>query len=140
MKGTNTVRFLITAVMILFAAFLVLTSCGGTDASVASRNLSQAADQFEITRRVVFYNGISGEYILTIEGRCSILDQGNQLELTCMTGPESFKKHFLGLSDNVTYFAEQLEGEDVSLYRYRVIFKPETIIPDIDLETSLDDG
>jgi hypothetical protein len=126
---------LVLALVIMVA----ISGCSGTDANVASRNLSQAADQFEITRRVVFYNGITGEYILTVEGRCSIFDQGYQLELTCKTGDDDYKKHFLGLSDNVTYFAEQLKGEDVSVYRYRVIFKPEVIIPDIDLETSLDD-
>ncbi|WP_456151163.1 beta-sandwich lipoprotein, partial [Acinetobacter sichuanensis] len=35
------------------------------DAQVASKNLSYAADNFELDRRVVFYNGITGEYILT---------------------------------------------------------------------------
>ena len=118
--------------IILVIALAILISGCARDADVASRNLSQAADMFEITRRVVFYNGISGEYILVVEGRCSILDQGNQLELTCKTGEDSYKKHFLGLSDNVTYFAEQLESSDVSVYRYKVIFKPTTIIPDID--------
>ena len=124
----------------LVTMLVILTSCGGTDANVASRNLSTAADMFEIDRRVVFLNGITGEYILVVEGRCSIYDEGHQLELTCKTGPESYKKHFLGLSDNVTYFAEQIEGQDLSVYRYRVIFKPETIIPNIDLETSLGGG
>jgi len=57
--------------------------------------------------------------------------------VTCKTGANSFKKHFLGLSDNVTYFAEQIDGAGVSVYRYRVIFKPESIIPNIDLETSM---
>ena len=107
-----------------------------TDATVASANLSKAADMFEIERRVVFLNGITDEYILTIEGRCSIEDSSRQLEVTCKTGPAEFKKHFLGLSDNVTYFAEQMEGGNVSVYRYRVIFKPESIIPDVDLATS----
>ena len=124
-------------VAVLFTMLVFGVACGGTDASVASKNLSKSADMFEISRRVVFYNGITGEYILTVEGRCSIYDQGNQLELTCRTGPEAYKKHFLGLSDNVTYFAEQLESQDVSVYRYRVVFKPEVIIPDIDLEISL---
>ena len=126
--------------ILLVTMLVILTSCGGTDANVASRNLSTAADMFEIDRRVVFLNGITGEYILVVEGRCSIYDEGHQLELTCKTGPESYKKHFLGLSDNVTYFAEQIEGQDLSVYRYRVIFKPETIIPNIDLETSLGGG
>ena len=54
--------------------------------------------------------------------------------VTCMTGQEEFKKHYLGLSDNVTYFAEQLDSAKVSRYHYKVIFKPLTIIPDIDIE------
>lgn len=120
------------------AASLALAGCD-TDAKVASHNLSKAADQFEIDRRIVFYNGITGEYMLTLEGRCSIEDQGNQLEVTCKTAEDQYKKHFLGLSDNVTYFAEQLQVADVSVYRYRVVFKPETIVPSVDLETSLDD-
>lgn len=113
------------------ALVLALAGCD-RDAQVASRNLSRAADMFEIERRVVFYNGITSDYVLSIEGRCSIADQGNQLEVTCKTGPDGYKKHFLGLSDNVTYFAEQLEPKDVSVYHYRVIFKPQTIIPDVD--------
>lgn len=121
----------------LIAAGIALAGCD-TDAAVASRNLSKAAEMFEIDRRVVFYNGITNEYMLTIEGRCSIEDQGTQLEVTCKTGPEQFKKHFLGLSDNVTYFAEQLQQASASVYRYRVVFKPETLIPNVDIETSLD--
>lgn len=110
----------------------LLTACN--DADIASRNLSKAADNFEIDRRVVFYNGITGAYILTIEGRCSLgnYDKSRELTVTCKTGPDAYKKHFLGLSDNVTFFAEQLEPKDVSTYHYRVVFKPQTIIPDVD--------
>ena len=113
--------------------------CGcDTDSRVVSRNLSKAADQFEINRRVVFYNGITDSYMLTIEGRCSIKADGKdgQLEVTCKTGDTSYKKHFLGLSDNVTYFVEQLEPAKASAYHYKVIFKPQTILPDIDLKMS----
>lgn len=117
----------------LFASALVLTGCG-RDADIASRNLSVAADQFQIDRRVVFYNGITGEYMLTVEGRCSLgnNDSAGQLTITCKTGEDQYKKHFLGLSDNVTYFVEQLEPKKVSAYHYKVIFKPQSIIPDVD--------
>jgi hypothetical protein len=118
-------------IYVLSVMVLVLAACT-TDADVASENLSKAAEQFEIDRRVVFINGITDTYLLSIEGKCSIEDQGNQLEVTCKTGEDQFKKHFLGLSDNISYFVEQLEGADVSVYNYRVIFKPEVIIPDID--------
>ena len=94
-------------ILALTIALPLFAACA-PDAEVASRNLSRAADMFEIDRRVIFYNGITGEYMLSLEGRCSIEDQQNQLEVTCKTGHKIFKKHFLGLSDNVTYFAEQL--------------------------------
>lgn len=120
----------------LIGALGIAAVAGCTDADIASKNLSKAADQFEINRRVVFYNGITGSYILSIEGLCSLgnYDSAGQLTVTCKTGPNSFKKHFLGLSDNVTFFAEQIEGADVSTYHYRVIFKPQTIIPDVDFK------
>jgi hypothetical protein len=116
-------------------AALALSACE-RDAKVASYNLSVAADQFEIDRRIVFYNGITSDYMLVIEGRCSIEDQGNQLEVTCKLGEEEFKKHFLGLSDNVTYFAEQIAMADVSVYHHRIIFKPQSILPDVDFRGS----
>lgn len=118
---------------------LTLAACQD-DAIVASNNLSKAADNFEVTRRVVFMNGITDQYMLEIIGLCSIEDQGNQLEVTCKTGSNGIKKHFLGLSDNVTYFVEQLEERDVNLYHYRVTFKPQGIIPDIDLRLSGSDA
>jgi len=107
-----------------------------TDAEMASQNISKAADYFEINRRIIFYNGITDNYMLTIEGRCSIKkdNQDNQLEVTCKTSPTEYKKHFLGISDNVTYFVEQLEYANVSVYQYRVVFKPSAIMPDIEVK------
>lgn len=120
---------------IAILALAVLAGC--TDADIASQNLSKAADNFEVNRRIVFYNGITGGYILTIEGLCSLgnYDSARELTVTCKTGPRDFKKHFLGLSDNVTFFAEQIESANVSAYHYRVVFKPQAIIPDFDLRT-----
>ena len=118
-----------------FILMIVLIVSCSTDADMASYNLSKEAEMFNINRRVVFYNGITGEYILVIEGFCSIevVSIDGQLELTCKTGPSIFKKHYLGLSDNVTYFAEQIDSAGVDTYHYKVIFKPKSIIPDIDL-------
>ena len=121
----------------LVAVMGLLASGCQTDADVASYNLSQAAEMFEINRRVVFINGITDNYLLVIEGRCSIeADTADvQLEVTCKTAPEGYKKHFLGLSDNVTYMVEQLDDAEVDVYNYRVVFKPDVIAPDIDYRT-----
>lgn len=122
--------------VIALAMLGALAGCDN-DARVASRNLSQAADNFEISRRIVFYNGITGDYMLSLEGRCSFnADNARKLDVTCKTSPNEYKKHSLGLSDNVTYFSEQLAGADVSVYHYRVTFKPQTILPDVDFRGS----
>lgn len=112
---------------------LALSGCED-QAQIASRNVSKAADNFQVLRRVVFYNSIRDVYMLSIEGLCSILDQGKQLEVTCKVGEGDFKKHFLGLSDNVTYFAEQMETISVSVYHHKVIFRPQTFLPEIELD------
>lgn len=132
---TKTMNKLRTALTALALVGAVLLSGCATDADVASRNLSKSAEMFEVPRRVVFFNGITDAYLLSIEGLCSIDADSvdSQLEVTCKTGDGEFKKHFLGLSDNVTYFVEQLDPSGVSDTRYRVIFKPSIIIPDIDI-------
>jgi len=113
------------------ALAVFLAGCS-SDADVASENLSKDAEQFKIQRRVVFFNGITDTYLLSIEGRCSIEDDGGQLEVTCKLGDDQFKKHFLGLSDNVSYFVEQMDAADVSTDHYKVVFKPESIVPDVE--------
>jgi hypothetical protein len=126
---------------VILTAFTVMTMgvvmAGCTsEADTVSENLSKSADSFEVQRRVVFVNGITDKYLLSIEGLCSITDEGKQLEVTCKVGEGQYKKHFLGLSDNVTYFVEQTDAKFEDAYHYKVLFRPETIIPDIDLQTS----
>jgi len=117
----------------ILIAVLIIAGC--TDAMVASTNISRAADQFEIYRRVVFYNGITDTYILMIEGYCSVgIDEDGDFFVVVKVDNGQFLKHYLGLSDNVTYFAEQIEASKVSTQRYRVVFKPSVIVPAIDIE------
>lgn len=129
------ITFAVLPVLVLIGA-----ACTNTKADVASRNLSKAAEQFEVERRIVFFNGITDKYLLVVEGRCSVETSdsalGGSLEVTCKIGPDAYKKHFLGLSDNVSYFVEQTEVIDVDEYHYRVIFRPETIVPDLEVDTS----
>jgi len=81
---------------------------------------------------VVFYNGITGDYILTVEGYLAIIvDTDGDLVITVKTDNGNVMKHYLGLSDNVTYFSEAIDSTDVSMNHYRVIFKPEVIVPTI---------
>lgn len=53
------------------AACAIALTTGCSDANVALRKLSKAADNFEVNRRIVFYNRITDTYLLSIEGICS---------------------------------------------------------------------
>lgn len=121
--------------LIVGALGLAVLLAGCTEADVASHNLSKDADYFKINRRIVFINGITDKYLLTVEGRCSLgnSDKPREISVTCKTGENTYKKHFVGLSDNVTYVTEQLGDAQVSVYNYKVVFRPETIVPDIDV-------
>lgn len=130
MKISKKIAASIAGVLLLGTA---LAGCT-TAADNASYNLSQEADNFKIEREIVFYNGITGEYIQSIQGFCSITDAGSQLEVVCREGEDAYTKDFLGLSDNVTYFALQTEAKDVSLYHRKIFIRPETVIPDFEFD------
>lgn len=112
-----------------------ISACGQNDADVASKNLSTAADNFEIYRQVVFYNGITGENIAEVDGFCSIgnSDSVGRVSITCKMEDGSFIKNYLGLSDNVTWFVLQATGAHVSTQHYRVVWKPSTFVPNVDV-------
>jgi hypothetical protein len=114
-----------------------LSACS-SQADTVSHNLSKDADSFKITRQIVFYNGITGQYVAEVTGRCSIgnNDDSGKLSYTCKVGPNQYIKNYLGLSDNVTWFALQVKPATSDPFHYTVIFKPESIVPNVDLQTS----
>lgn len=123
--------------LLIIAGVMALILAGCTEADTVNHNISKSSDSFEVNRRVVFFNGITDKYLLTIEGLCSLnVNDNATLRVTCKTDKDEYKRHYLGLSDNVSYFVEQIDGANVDPFHYRVIFRPETIVPDIDIQTS----
>lgn len=122
-----------------------LSACDETDSKVVNANLDTAAEQFEINRRIVAVNSITDEYLLTIEGRCDISykDTPQRGIVTCKVadgdGQDAYKRHTVTLADNVTLVSEQVEAVNASAYHYRVIYKPQTMIPDVDFKGSTKD-
>lgn len=118
------------------AAGLTIAGCTSA-ADTANENLSKAAENFEVPRRIVGINGITDEVLFTVEGFCSIENDGAKLDVICKVSEDGdVERTTLGLSDNVTYVSTQIGSVEVDLFRPRVIFRPETIIPDFDLSTS----
>lgn len=125
-----------TLLLILAVLMLVLTGCGSA-ADKANENLSKAAENFEVPRRITAINGITNDVLFTVEGFCSyeVPDNGT-FEAICKQPDGSIERTTLYLSDNVTFVSTQIGGVKVDLFRSRVIFRPETIIPNFDLSTS----
>lgn len=124
-------------VIAFFFALLFLAGCSSESDTVSS-NISNEADNYKVYRDVVFYNGITDKYIAEVKGFCALGndDKSGELSYTCKVGEDKYIKNFLGLSDNVTYFALQTDPSTVSAYHYEVNFRPETIIPDVQFRHS----
>lgn len=121
-------------VIAIAASALIIAGCQD-DAGVAAYNMEKAADNFEINRRVIFYNTWTDTVIQQVEGRCSI-EYNKRVSLICKTGSNQYKRSFISLSGQVTVFVEQLDGIPVNVYHYRRTFKPQSVVPDIDFRGS----
>jgi len=124
-----------TAIALTLAAAAVLTGCTSA-ADTANENLSKAAENFEVPRRITAINGITDKVLFTVEGFCSYETGGGEFEVICKNPDGSVERTTLHLSDNVTFVSTQIGGKKVDLFKPRVIFRPETIIPNFDLSTS----
>lgn len=113
----------------------MVASCT-SEADRANQNLSKAAENFEVPRRIVGINGITDKVLFSVEGFCSYETEGNTIDAICKNPDGTISRTTLGKSDNVTFVVTQTGGKDVDLFRPRIIFRPENIIPDFDLSTS----
>lgn len=114
---------------------LALAGCND-DATVARQNMTKAADNFELMRRIVFYNVRLGVNVVTVEGKCSIEYGSARAEYICKLGDGKFIRNFVSDSQDIVAIVEQMDSVPVNVYHFRRTFKPQTIIPDIDFRGS----
>ena len=124
------------AILSVLLTTTVLTGCG-TEAQRVSYNLSQQADNFNVVRQLTVINCIEGDVLFQMTGKMSITADtaDNQLEII-VEDNGTYVKHFVGLSDNVTYVVEDLNlgANEVNKYKYTLNFNPKMWIP-YDVET-----
>lgn len=108
---------------------VALTGC--VQADKVSLNLSQEADNFNVVRQLTVINCIQGDVLFQMTGKMSIVADtaDNQLEVIIEDENGKYQKHFVGLSDNVTYTVEQLQYENVENYKYTLNFNPKMWLP-----------
>lgn len=117
-------------ITVMVSLLLMLTGCD-TEASRVSYNLSQEADNFNVVRQLTVINCIQGDVLFQMTGKMSITSDNadHQLEVVVEDEKGFYQKHFIGLSDNVTYVVEQKNYKNVSEYKYSLNYNPKMWIP-----------
>ena len=118
-------------IAIILLAIMMVTLCTGCrEADRVSYNISQQADNFNVTRRLAVINARSDEPVFELIGNFALANNGvNELEVTVEVSPGVYKKHFVYLNQWTIYVVEDVSGAYVDPYHYEVNFLPEMIIP-----------
>lgn len=129
-------RKIVAVILAVVAMSMLLMGCDQRQADDVSYNLSLRADNFEDVRQITVINCLQGDVLFQMTGKMSIeVDSSdNQLEIVVEDEHGEFKKHFIGLSDNVTYVVEDITSGDVDKYSYTLNFNPQMWIP-VNVET-----
>ena len=122
---------LVILIAVVVLCLGVFTGCDQRQADDVSYNLSLEADNFEDVRQITVINCLQGDVLFQMTGKMSIEAdmEDNQLEIIVEDENGEYKKHFVGLSDNVTYVVEDITSGDVSKYKYTLNFNPDMWIP-----------
>jgi len=131
-------------VVVGFAAILGIFALTGaactSDADRASENISTAAEAFEVQRTLVATNGITGEVMLFVEGRCSFeYPSKSRIDVTCKYGPKEYRRHTYIKGDQDQVVISQEAAIDVSEYNSRIIIKPQNLLPEFDIQVGEDE-
>lgn len=123
------IKKIVAVALTVVALAGTFTACNQADR--VSYNLSKEADNFNDVRQLTVINCIKGDVLFQMTGKMSISADtvDNQLEVIVEDENGEYKKHFVGLSDNVTYVVEDITSDDVSNHRYTLNFNPDMWIP-----------
>ena len=112
----------------LLIAALTVTGC--READRVSANLSQSADNFNITRQITVFNTRTDTVLFQMTGRMSIKnDRTDELSVICEVEDGVYRKHFISLAPEIAYVVEDVSGAFVDKYHYELNILPEMIVP-----------
>lgn len=129
-KKAKRILCMVLATLMVLCTLVMLTGC--TEADNVNYNLSQAADNFEVVRKITVYNARTDMIIMEMEGAMSLSNNSTrELVVTCMTGPNQYKKNYVYLNDYVIYVVEDITNTVTDPYHYKIHFY--TALPDFDI-------
>lgn len=125
-------KFITLTICLALVGIICLGMVSCTAAENVNFNLSQAADNFEVLRKITVYNARTDLIVMEMEGYMSISNNDtNELVITCKTGPADYKKNYVYLNEYVIYVVEDMDATGTDPYHYKIHFY--TPIPDIDV-------
>lgn len=114
------------ATLLLATVGLGLTGCMGTEVNQVSHNISQEADNFNITRKITVVNIRTDNVLFEMIGTFSIQNNNaDELEIICEVEEGVYKKHFIYLNEWTSYVIEDISGANVDKYHYELNILPE---------------
>ena len=121
---------IIAMLLVLVCVIGCLAGCSAADN--VNHNLSEAADNFEVVRKITVYNARTDLIVMEMEGLMSLSNNTtNELVVTCKTNENEYKKNFIYLNEYVIYVVEDITDTVTDPYHYKVHFYAPML--DIDL-------
>lgn len=116
-------------IMAIVVMAVIVGTIGCSEADKVSSNISQEADNFNVERRLIVINNMTDTIQFEMKGLMSIHEDGDQLEITVKHDNDTYKKHFVGMSEFTTYICEDTTGSNVSTRNYTLNFNPDMLTP-----------
>jgi hypothetical protein len=115
---------ILLVVMATVLALGVLTGC--SESYKVSQNVSQEADNFNVTRKLTVINARTDTVLLELTGTFALQNnRDNELEVIIETAEGKYRKDLVYLNDYTMYVVEDISGADVNKYHYEINFLPE---------------
>lgn len=115
---------ILLVVMATVLALGVLTGC--SESYKVSQNVSQKADNFNVTRKLTVINARTDTVLLELTGTFALQNNNdNELEVIIETAEGKYKKDLVYLNDYTMYVVEDVSGANVDKYHYEINFLPE---------------
>lgn len=123
MKRRATKRIAVLTALVILVCF-VATGC--TEADQVSANISQEADNFNVTRKLTVLNARTDTILLELTGTFALKNNSsNELEVIIETSEGKYQKDYVYLNDYTMYVVEDISGSDVDKYHYEINFLPQ---------------
>jgi hypothetical protein len=132
MKGNISMKKIIVFALVLIITASCLCGCIARESTIVNHNLSEAADNFQVARKITVYNARTDLIIMEMEGYMSLSNNSTkELVVTCRTGADQYKKNYVYLNEYVIYVVEDITSTVTDPYHYKIHFY--TALPDFDI-------